>query len=74
MSANEIRSVLAAAAHGLNGSEGRLEAEVLLAHALGKPRAWLYAHGDDALGIEAAQRFHELVARRIAGETGRWPI
>ncbi|GAA4870593.1 peptide chain release factor N(5)-glutamine methyltransferase [Luteimonas vadosa] len=45
-----------------------VDAELLLAHALGKPRGWLYAHGDDGVGAEAAERFAGLLARRQAGE------
>lgn len=44
------------------------DAEELLAHVLGRPRGWLYAHGDDEPDPEAAQRFAELLARRVAGE------
>src|SRR5690554_5453086 len=44
------------------------DAELLLAHALGRSRSWLYAHGDDQLDEAAAARFGELLARRKAGE------
>ncbi|MDQ3269253.1 MAG: peptide chain release factor N(5)-glutamine methyltransferase [Pseudomonadota bacterium] len=44
------------------------DAEALLAHALGRPRSWLYAHGDDDLEEDAAARFHALVQRRASGE------
>ena len=44
------------------------EAEALLAHALGRTPAWLYAHGDAALDADTVQRFGALVARREAGE------
>ncbi|SEP63218.1 release factor glutamine methyltransferase [Ectothiorhodospira magna] len=59
----EARSALA------HGDTPRLDAELLLAHVLGKDRGWLYAHGDDiledpnALGI-----FQALVRRRGEGE------
>jgi release factor glutamine methyltransferase len=46
----------------------RADAECLLAHALGRPRSWLFAHGDDALDDAAAARFDALVARRSEGE------
>lgn len=45
-----------------------VDAECLLAHVLGRPRSWLYAHGDDDLDDASAQRFAGLVARRRAGE------
>ena len=44
------------------------EAAILLAHALGRSRGWLYAHGLDPLEAEAAARFHALVAARAEGE------
>lgn len=46
----------------------RLDAQLLLAHVLARPRPWLIAH-DDAL-LDAAQRdaFRALAARRVAGE------
>ncbi len=53
-----------ARAHGLE----RLDAHLLLAHVLGQSRAWLLAHGDDALAPAHAATFAALVARRAAGE------
>lgn len=44
------------------------EAELLLAHVLGRSRTWLYAHDDEELDDEAAQRFAALMERRRAGE------
>lgn len=49
------------------GDDGRAEAETLLAHVLGVPRAWLYAHGGDALDSGATARFDALVAARLEG-------
>ena len=49
----------------------RLEAQVLLLHALGQPtqaRAWLLAHDTDALPAAAAERLRTLAERRLAGE------
>ena len=46
----------------------RLDAHLLLAHALGQSRAWLLAHGDDALPAPQAAAFDALVARRAVGE------
>lgn len=48
--------------------QSRLEAELLLAHALGQGRAWLYAHADDAIEPVLAAAFHTLVKRRLDGE------
>lgn len=58
----EARAVLA----GDGGDPG--EAEILMAHIVGHPRGWLYAHGDDGLDPDAAARFAALVSRRRAGE------
>ncbi|MCA1714532.1 MAG: peptide chain release factor N(5)-glutamine methyltransferase [Gammaproteobacteria bacterium] len=44
------------------------EAELLLAHALGRPRAWLYAHGSDRVDPVVAADYMALVERRLAGE------
>jgi release factor glutamine methyltransferase len=52
------------AASGLPG----LEARLLLAHALGVDRAWIAAHGDEAVGEDAGRRAGELYRRRAAGE------
>jgi release factor glutamine methyltransferase len=65
--AGTLRALLAEAARTLAGAQARLEAELLLAHALEQPRSWLYAHADQDLGAVAAQQFRELVAARRAG-------
>ena len=46
----------------------RLDAHLLLAHVLGRSRAWLLAHGDDALAEDHAIAFEALAGRRAAGE------
>lgn len=63
-----MRDCLAAAAQRLPGDEARLEAEVLLLHVLGKPRAWLYAHALDELTPDERDGFDALVRRRADGE------
>lgn len=45
-----------------------VDAEWLLAHALDKPRSWLYAHAGDGVARAAAVRFADLVHCRSAGE------
>lgn len=48
----------------------RLDAQLLLLHALGKPleeRAWLIAHDDDALDPQVEERYIELARQRAAG-------
>lgn len=62
-----IAALLAHAAERL-GAAMRLEAELLLAHALQRPRAWLYAHADDAVPDTEQAAFDALVARRLRGE------
>lgn len=44
------------------------EAELLLAHVLGRPRSWLYAHGDATVPESQSARFDHLIERRRAGE------
>ncbi len=49
----------------------RLDAQMLLLHALGRSphdRAWLIAHDGDPLPAEAATRWHERLQRRQQGE------
>ena len=47
----------------------RRESEILLAAALGQPRAWLMAHGErQILDCEATDRFEAHVTRRAHGE------
>jgi len=62
------RGLLAAAGGGQAGDESVRETEVLLAHALARDRAWLYAHADDPLPVAQAIAFHQLLVRRAAGE------
>ena len=45
-----------------------LEAHMLLGRVLGKARAWLIAHADEAAGAEAGQAFAALAERRREGE------
>lgn len=61
------QALAAARALGLD----RLDAQLLLLHALGKPadaRAWLLAHDTDLLPEAAARQFDALSQRRAAGE------
>ena len=44
------------------------DAQLLLLHVLGRDRAWLFAHGHDAVPADAASAFDALVARRARGE------
>jgi len=44
-----------------------LAAELLLMHALGRDRAWLYANPEAAVDEATAAKFFELIARRASG-------
>lgn len=45
-----------------------LAAELLLMHALGRDRAWIYSHPEEPLAPKIAENFLALIARRAAGE------
>jgi release factor glutamine methyltransferase len=61
----DVRHALAEATHRLGD---RIDAEVLLAYALSKPRSWLIAHADDELSLEHALAYKLLIEQREAGE------
>ncbi|MFL6679693.1 MAG: peptide chain release factor N(5)-glutamine methyltransferase [Burkholderiaceae bacterium] len=46
----------------------RLDAQLLLAHVMGRSRTWLLAHEDAAMDDGQDGRFHALASRRAAGE------
>lgn len=50
------------------GASPRLEAELLMAHALDRPRTYLFSHGDDSLPEAQASTFKALLERRLSGE------
>lgn len=51
-----------------NAALPRGDAEILLAHAVGKPRTWILAHAGDELTEEESARFTRHVERRKTGE------
>ena len=53
---------------GIHRLRHTLDAEILLAHALSKTRTQLKTHPETVAGPERAQRYMELLERRIAGE------
>lgn len=59
--------MLAHAAARIGGDSARLDAELLLAHALGHARTWLFAHADDGIGADARERMEPLLAARARG-------
>jgi release factor glutamine methyltransferase len=64
-----VSNVLRAAAQRLApGETARLDAQLLLAHALGRSRSWLLAHAEAALAADVEREFAALLARRAAGE------
>jgi release factor glutamine methyltransferase len=74
--ATTVAALLAAAAQRLAGTTGArdpgatpgLDAEILLAHALGVARARLRSHPEEVPAADAATRFLDLITRRAAGE------
>lgn len=62
-----IRDLVAAAVAPGDG-DARHEAEFLLGHVLGRPRAWLFAHAQDQIDADAQRRFEALVEARRRGE------
>lgn len=52
----------------LRAAADRLEAEVLIADALGVDRAWLFAHGDEEVDPDGQRAIRERVDRRAGGE------
>ncbi len=65
-----VRGALVRARASLEPASGtaRLDAEILLAQALGWSRARLHAHPAAALDVRSARRFEALLERRRAGE------
>jgi release factor glutamine methyltransferase len=67
----EIRDALKlgiAKLRGANVHAYTLAAELLLLHAIGKERAWLYAHPEEPLTPPEENSFLQMIARRAAGE------
>ena len=66
----DIRTALKAAMHSLREARvpsHTLAAELLLMRITGRERVWLYAHHEETLEPEQAEKYFALVARRIAG-------
>jgi release factor glutamine methyltransferase len=61
--ARSVRDLLRDARSRVDSSE----AELLLAHALDRPRSWLFAHDDACPNAVERTRFEQSVARRAAG-------
>ena len=66
--APEPASIAQALAHARALGVARLDAQLLLAYRLGRPRAWLLAHEDAPLAAADARAVTALFARRADGE------
>jgi len=67
----DLRSLLKQGIHLLRAAHvpsDTLAAELLLLHATGRDRTWLYAHPEELVPEAVAQEFLHLIQRRIAGE------
>ena len=65
--ADQLRSATAFLAQTLPAREARLEAQILIAHALGVNRAWLIGHDRDRLTPAQTGSIETLLERRLAG-------
>ncbi|HET6587436.1 MAG TPA: peptide chain release factor N(5)-glutamine methyltransferase [Oleiagrimonas sp.] len=63
-----VGELLQMATRALPGDEARSEAELLLGHALGVSRAWLFAHANDCVAEAQHQAYTALIERRAQGE------
>lgn len=69
MEEHTIRSLLALGREELGGlAAPRLEAEILLAHVLGRERLYLRLHDRDSVDADRARAYGDLIARRRKGE------
>jgi release factor glutamine methyltransferase len=66
--AGRLMAEVAATLRSARTPSPRLDAELLVAHAFGRDRAWLHAHPEAELGPEEAARLAGWVGRRAAGE------
>jgi release factor glutamine methyltransferase len=65
-----LRSVLCDAIGGLGRAgvpSAALAAELLLMHALGRDRAWIYGHPENELDAATREQYFSLIARRAIG-------
>lgn len=67
-SPERLDALLRQGATQLGGDASRFEAELLLLHALGRDRAWLFAHGSDPVDPAVHDTYAALLARRASGE------
>jgi len=70
-SALDVRAALKEGMARLRAAEvpsHTLATELLLMHALGRDRTWLYTHPEASLDVANAEKYLALIARRAAGE------
>lgn len=65
---SDVRGLLAEAAAILQGDEARADAEALLAHVLGRDKAWLFTWPEAEPSAQQCSRFRQLIAARLEGE------
>jgi len=63
-----VHELLSIAASQIKSSTPKLDAEILLAHALKKDRSFLYSHSDEYVEKKLMTQFEKLKERRISGE------
>lgn len=63
-----IKQLLEAAATTIHSDSPRLDAELLLAHALERPRSYLYTWPERSLSRDQYEQFASLIDRRAKGE------
>ncbi len=63
-----IHSLLTATAVQINSDSPRLDAELLLARAIDKPRSYFFSWPDKSLSSDDIEKFQRLATRRIQGE------
>ncbi len=66
--ARSVTEALALARGSIAGPSARVDAEMLLARAIGKPRSWLYAHPDAGVDETQTRILASLLDRRRRGE------
>ncbi|NNC55498.1 MAG: peptide chain release factor N(5)-glutamine methyltransferase, partial [Pseudomonadales bacterium] len=65
---HEVLASLVASLRRANCDTARLDAELLLAQALGVSRSFIYAHRDDVITQQQLATAQQLIARRAEGE------
>jgi len=82
VAARSLAALRRAARAALPGDDGAREVDLLIAHALGRSTAWLFAHGEfapsegEAAQIEAliAQRARGVPVAQLTGRRGFWTL